>query len=268
MPTLPWSSILVATAWTPEDHCAFVHGLALALAGRSRLTVAHVGPHSAEHDGAPGVRAQLARWGVLPAGAPRSAVAGLGLDVIKAQVDASDLVHGLAFEADVEHVDLVVLGHRHRDGLARWLHPSLAARAVRQLGQPVLVVPDGAAGFVDPLTGDRALRRVVLAVDHHPSFQPALDAVAALIATVGGAPPELIPVHVGPNPPDIDGLPVTLRRDGDVVEALLAAVAELDADLLVLATEGRVGARDAVFGSTAERVIAGATVAVLVAPRT
>ncbi len=86
MPTVPWSSILVATAWTTEDHGAFAHGLALALAGRSRLTVAHVGPHQPEHDGAPSVRAQLARWGVLPAGAPRSAVAGLGLDVIKAQV--------------------------------------------------------------------------------------------------------------------------------------------------------------------------------------
>jgi nucleotide-binding universal stress UspA family protein len=267
MSTLPWSSILVATAWTTEDHSAFLHGLALALAGRTRLTVAHVGPHQPEHDGAPSVRAQLARWGVLPAGAPRSAVAGLGLDVIKAQVDATDPLHGLAFEADVEHVDLVVLGHRHRDGLARLLNPSLAARAVRELNRPVLVIPDGARGFIDAGTGERTLRRVVVAVDHRPSSQPALDEVASLIATLGGAPPEVVAVHVGPTPPAVDGLPPTLRRDGAVVEGLLAAVAELDADLLVLATEGRVGARDVLFGSTTERVLAEARLPLLVAPQ-
>jgi nucleotide-binding universal stress UspA family protein len=48
---------------------------------------------------------------------------------------------------------------------------------------------------------------------------------------------------------------------------LLAAVAELDADLLVLATEGRVGARDVLFGSTTERVLAEAQLPLLVAPQ-
>jgi nucleotide-binding universal stress UspA family protein len=160
-----------------------------------------------------------------------------------------------------------VLGHRHRDGLARLLNPSLAARAVRELNRPVLVVPDGPRGFVDPHTGDRALRRVIIAVDHRPSCQPGLDAVASLIATLGGAPPEVLLVHVGPTPPRVEGQPATLRRDGGVVDGLLAAVAELDADLLVLATEGRVGASDAVFGSTAERVLAEARLPLLVAPQ-
>jgi nucleotide-binding universal stress UspA family protein len=60
----------------------------------------------------------------------------------------------------------------------------------------------------------------------------------------------------------------TCLRDGDVVDALLACIAEQHADLIVLGTHGRKGVARALYGSVAEGVMRGAKIPVLVAHAT
>jgi nucleotide-binding universal stress UspA family protein len=55
-------------------------------------------------------------------------------------------------------------------------------------------------------------------------------------------------------------------RSGDVVEEILAAAAECQADLIVMATAGHQGFLDALRGSTTERVLRHAPCPVLAVP--
>jgi nucleotide-binding universal stress UspA family protein len=56
-----------------------------------------------------------------------------------------------------------------------------------------------------------------------------------------------------------------LMCEGDIVDALLACIAEQHADLIVLGTHGRKGVARALYGSIAEGVIRGTKIPVLVA---
>jgi nucleotide-binding universal stress UspA family protein len=57
----------------------------------------------------------------------------------------------------------------------------------------------------------------------------------------------------------------TVLREGDVVDAILAAIDEHHADLVVLGTHGRTGLTRALEGSVAERVLRATTIPVLIA---
>jgi nucleotide-binding universal stress UspA family protein len=91
-----------------------------------------------------------------------------------------------------------------------------------------------------------------------------------------GAAPEIRILHVGKNVPVIATIstpshrapmhvPVELR-DGDVVEGILDAVAEMQANLIGMATVGHRGPLDALRGSTTERVLRQAPCPVLAVP--
>jgi nucleotide-binding universal stress UspA family protein len=57
-----------------------------------------------------------------------------------------------------------------------------------------------------------------------------------------------------------------MHRDGDVVDAIEAAAEEVQANLIVMPTEGRHGVFDALRGSTTERVLRRVTCPVLAVP--
>ena len=56
------------------------------------------------------------------------------------------------------------------------------------------------------------------------------------------------------------------RTDGDVVETIWGQAADLEADLIVMATQGHDGFLDALRGSTTERVLNGADCPLLAVP--
>src|SRR5688572_8666375 len=83
MPRLPLHHVFYPSDFSPASEVAFAHALKLALAAKAEFRLMHVAPEaSAVHwTDFPGVRALLARWGLLPEGSPRQDVAKLGINV-------------------------------------------------------------------------------------------------------------------------------------------------------------------------------------------
>lgn len=163
-----------------------------------------------------------------------------------------------------------MLATEGRDGLARWLRPSLAASIARRSETMTLFVPSGGRGFVDPATGDLSLARILLPVDETPDPSAAIAYASRAAESLGDKPVEITLLRVGAEPevaslPEGDGFRFVRRRaDGDVIETILSAAA--DADLVVMPTDGRDGVLDAFRGSHTERVLRGTPCPLLAVP--
>jgi nucleotide-binding universal stress UspA family protein len=180
--------------------------------------------------------------------------------------------------------DLVVLGAGAKSPLERLQLGSTAERVVRRSSRPVWLAR-GAAAQGGP-------RRIVVAVDGSRPAAAALAAASMLARTFVA---ELLPLSVLPRldgplaltlrPPiprarrtsrefkaalariDLHGIPRrSIRRHGQPAAALLGAVEELEADLLVLGSANRTGLARLVRRNTAERVVRRARCSVLVVP--
>lgn len=271
-------SIFHPSDCSPESARAFAHALAIALARRGELTLLHVARDFLGEDEwrrFPTVRQTLERWGALQPGSRRSDVfQKLGVGVQKVAVAGRQpLVAILEFLED-HPTDLIVLATEGRAGVPAWLRQSLAERLARRSRTLTLFVPAGARGFVAPDDGAIALRRILVPVDRRPDPARAVATAARCAALAGGAPVEIRLLHVG----EADAMPAldlpeapgcAFERDtrqGEVVEQIEAAARGLEADLLVLATEGHEGILDALRGSVTEQVVRHAPCPVLAVP--
>jgi nucleotide-binding universal stress UspA family protein len=237
----------------------------------SHVTPAEVEQHWLEF---PGVRATLARWGILPANVTREEVAETGVRVAKILAVSRDPVESIMRHFENHRPDLIVLATHQRDGVARWMHKSVAEPLARRSGAMTLFVPRDGAGFVDQDQGNVRLNRILVPMDHNPDPQIALDKALLLAQGLGCVGGEFVLLHVG----SAAAMPLVSRsagpdwsyreigREGDVVEEILKAETECQADLMVLATQGHDDILDALRGSTTERVLRGAHCPVLAVP--
>jgi nucleotide-binding universal stress UspA family protein len=167
--------------------------------------------------------------------------------------------------------DLIVLATHGRNGVARWLHGSIAEELSRTAQLPTLFVPPTARGFVNQANGKFHLSRVLVPVDHSPPPVEALDTIQDFISPINEEGVAIELMHVGGTGPLVrrvsDGaiIPVTLRT-GDVVSTILRAPDEQEADLIAMPTAGHCGLLDALHGSTTERVLRHALCPVLAVP--
>ncbi|HEY7557094.1 MAG TPA: universal stress protein [Candidatus Binatia bacterium] len=264
-------SIFHPSDFSKASDLAFVHALAIALIRKTKLVILHAG-RGAVDDWAqfPPVRKTLERWQVLAPGSPRSAVfEKLSMAVTKVSA------RGDPVRASIEHIerqkpDLVVLATRGRHGLPLWLKPSVAQAIARRTSAMTLFVPSGCRGIVSA-DGVIHLRRILLPVDHQPEARAAALRVVRAAEAFGDEPVEIVVLHVnGTDFPKFDRpeshawVWKELRRQGDVVTAILEAAKQ--ANLIVMATEGRHGIIDAMRGSVTERVVRGAPCPVLAVP--
>ena len=268
-------SIVHPTDFSRPSALAFAHALRLAVAMRARLCILHVEAADESPDGPPweqfpGVRATLARWGLLAENAPQSAVGDqLGVEVTKVDLRAESVVGAVGDFARERDADLLVIGTRGREGLYRWLDGSIAERIAGHSRIPTLFVSDHATGFVNDATGALSLSRVLLPVDTRPDPVPAIRQLVAFLRSIDAHPRAIRLAHVGDNPPVLasgagESRLVVERLDGPVVETLLEAAR--DADLVAMRTEGRHGFLDAMRGSTTQRVTRRAPCPVLAIP--
>lgn len=261
----PLSRVLFATDLSHDGDIAFVHALRIALAARGELAIIHAGPRDLvgkEWEQFPRVRASLAGWGLLEPGAPASAVLDqLGLHVRKIDVPAPDPLHGVTDLLEHRPSDLVVLASHARQGVDRWLHPSIAEPIAREANAPSLTLPPTSTGFVDPATGAVSLLNILVAIDHRPSAARAVATVANLATNLGATGAIFHLLHVGasfPETPVPDAIASRVRRRqqaGGVVEAIVDTAAEVEADLIVMATRGHDSLLDSLRGSTTEQVL-------------
>jgi nucleotide-binding universal stress UspA family protein len=264
-------SIFHPSDFSKASELAFAHALAIALFRRTQLVIMHAGSGSIG-DWAlfPPVRETLERWEVLAPGSPRSAVfEKLAISVKKVSA-RGDPVRASIDQIEQQRPDLVVLATRGRHGLPLWLKPSVAQAIARRTQAMTLFVPRGCRGVVS-VDGVICLRRILLPIDHQPDAQEAVIRATRAAEAFGDGPVEIVLLHVnGSAVPRVNRprSPACMwkeeQRRGDVLETILDAAQE--ADLIVMATEGRHGFVDAVRGSVTERVVRAAPCPVLAVP--
>jgi nucleotide-binding universal stress UspA family protein len=267
------------TDFSAPAEKAFAHALALALLGRSRLTLLHIGPehgHEVDWSRFPSVRGTLERWG--------QSFDEQALRVAKLSLRRRRAKQAVVDFAEKENPDLIVLATAGRHGLPRWLQPSLAEPIARHSTAHTLFVQDDVEGFVSTQDGTVRLRRVLMPIDQAPDPRGAIEAVRALAQELGplqGSGIAVTLLHVTDEPGTVhdflsdlgEQLPTgqfhgfSIRvRAGHPVDAILQAAEDERSDLIAMATAGHHGILDALRGSTTERVLRRAPCPVLAIP--
>jgi nucleotide-binding universal stress UspA family protein len=257
-------SVFHPSDFSEASEIAFAHALKIALMAGATLHMLHVSDQShTPWDEFPGVRETLERWGLLPAGSARSAVAALGIDVRKVVTHDRDAVKAsLGFLAR-HPADVVVLAVHRRDGGLHWFHKSVGEPIARGSGQVTLFVPHGVEGFVSRATGELSLRSILIPIAWKPSPQPAVDRAARFVHDLGLAHGTFTLLHVGEagdapavRCPDVPGFTWNrITASGHPVDRILEVADDTTADLIVMATDGPDGFLDGLRGTTSVRVL-------------
>lgn len=283
MSDLPsFRAVLHPTDFTAGSDVAFIHALKIATSasGGGHFTIIHADPagesdpHRPEF---PSVHSNLERWGLLSPGSHSEDVFNeLGVAVDKVNARGSNVVNAINDYIATHPVDLLVLATRGRDGLPRWIRPSVSEGLARLAKTTTLFVPTGARSFISADDGAAQLRKILIPVATEPTPHAAVDAACALARMLSGEAVRIELLHVGeggtnPAPRLVTDDQFTcqfLLRTGDLIEEILAAALDLQADLIAMSTYGHHGFLDALRGSTTEQVVRRASCPVLAAPVT
>ncbi len=249
------------------SETAFVHALRIATLLRAQLTIMHVADEDQVEDVVlPGVRAHLARWGLLAHADDMAGLEALGVGVRKVVAGGSGTAGPI--DACVRHIathptDLIVLATHQKADRIGWVQDRVAEPIARESGKPALFLPHDRPGFVHAQSGVVRLRRIVVPVADASAAVPAVEAAARMAALLADAPVTVHLLHVGeaagaPRPPTPAHPLVTwahVTRTGAVDGTIVAVAGELEADLIVMRTKGHDGFLDVLRGTTTERVL-------------
>ncbi len=279
-----FKKILLPTAFTESCERARSHAVALAALGDAELHVLHVQVMHAEpmaFSGMPGVAAIEDALDKAAHTRADEFVASIERPVVKAIARELTASPAILDYSEEHSCDLIVMGTHARKGFARLFLGSEAVEVVRRATVPVLVVgPEHAEAT--------SYKTIVVPVDFSEASKAALRQAAALAAAHGG---RLIVEHVvdtRPLPPYAVETVAEAEREqaqkavadllaeenwGVQTELLVSTGAphaqicetarEMNADLIVMGTQG-LGALDRLLiGSVTERVLRSAPCAVL-----
>ena len=257
-------SVLHPTDLSESSLVAFHHALKAALSAKAQLTLLHVSTDKGlKWSQFPGVRETLERWGLLPAGSPKSAVAQLGIDARKIVAPEAEPVDAVINYLEDHPTDLIVLSTSQRDGRIPWLGKSVASPVTRKSGEMTLLIPGDVEGFVSAKDGSVNLKKILIPIARTPRPEPALNAAARFVRKFNSSEGTFIVLHIGtPNTmpavrfPEVDGWTWQKEvRSGEVIDGIVKAAKDFDADLIVMATDGRNGFLDGLRGSHSERIL-------------
>lgn len=269
-------TILHPTDFSAGSEKAFAHALAVACHQRSSLTILHAGKTDGEKRWSefPSVRETLARWNLLEGAGDRASVyRDLDVRVKKVSLKKPHALPAVLEYLDEHPIDLIVLATEGREGLPRWMRPSMAEAIARRSRTLTLFVPSGANGFLSDTDGRVDLRSILVPVDLRPDPAGAVWRAARAAAMSVSTPVEVVLLHVGAAPIPETENPAhpsctfsRVTKPGDVVEEILRTADERAAGLIVMPTEGRRGVLDALRGSVTEQVVRRAPCPVLAVP--
>jgi nucleotide-binding universal stress UspA family protein len=255
-------SIVHPTDFSDLSAAAFAHALRIALAARSKLHLLHVSQYDATEALAfPHAQRLLAQWGLSDEDDPPWMIASkLGIEVDNIRIKLQEPTQAIVDFLSEHGSDLVVIATHGRDGVSHWLQGSVAEGVFRRSAIPTLFIGPGARGFVDQVSGDVQLKRVLIPVDFSPPPYRAIEAIERFGRLLTGATVAVDLLHVGEAAPPLravssSALPPVILRSGNVVKSIVDAAIEFDVDFIGMPTAGHHGVRDALRGSTTERVI-------------
>lgn len=255
-------SVLHPTDFSESSLVAFHHALKAALSAKSRLTLLHVAS-DAEWSKFPGIRETLERWGVLPEGSPKSAVGELGIAASKVVANEGAPVDAVLGYLERHPTDLIVLATSRRGNHVPWLGKSVSAPVTRKAGEMTLLIPGDVKGFVSGEDGSVKLKNLLIPIASSPRPEPALKAAARFVRKLNCPEGTFTVLHVGDansmpalRYPEVEGWTWKKElRSGEVIEGIVNTAKSLEADLILMSTDGRNGFLDALRGSHSERVL-------------
>jgi nucleotide-binding universal stress UspA family protein len=271
------ASVVHPTDLAGSSEPAFAHALAIAVRNKTSLTILHSSAENgrSRRPNFPSVRGLLEKWGRLEQGSPRSAV----YDELSVRVKKVSLKSGRPLAAVLDYLknhpsDLIVVGTQGREGLPRWLQPSVAERIARGVKCMTLFVSSSARGFLSPDNGDVHLHRVLVPIDRDHDLRVAIHHAAGASCMSRTGLVEIILHHVGPEheiprtkPPDVLGCRWTVgSSQGSVVDEIVRIAEESSVDLIVMSTKGHESFLDALRGTVTEQVVRRAPCPVLAVP--
>jgi nucleotide-binding universal stress UspA family protein len=257
-------SIVHPTDFSDLSAAAFAHALRIAVAARCRLHLLHVSQYdAAEALAFPHALRLLAQWGLSAEDDPPWIVASkLGIEVDNIRLKLQEPTRAIVDFLNEHESDLVVLATHGRDGVAHWLQGSVAEAVFRRSAIPTLFITPGSRGFVDQVSGDVKLRRALVPVDFSPPADLTVEIVRRFGWALTGHHIGVDLIHVGETAPRVrtssasaPALPPVMLRSGPVVDAIVEAALEFEADIIAMPTAGHHGVLDALRGSTTERVV-------------
>jgi nucleotide-binding universal stress UspA family protein len=266
----------------------------------ARLTALHVVPAFEPMDVRTGVPFEpvsmvypIARDEVLEQMRQTVAAAGLGAGTVALTAEAGEAAATVVVDQAVAmHADLVVMGTHGRSGFDRFFLGSVTERVLRKAPCPVLTVPPHAPASPPSYV---ALRVILCPIDFSSA---ALEAFGFALDLARRSDASVVLVHaieflaeeeplenahfnvpefrsylledarqrleslVSHEPPIKRGVR-TLAVAGRAHHEILRIAADESADLIVMGAQGRGGAALALFGSTTQQVVRGASCAVL-----
>ena len=191
-------SVLHPTDLSESSLVAFHHALKAAMVSKSKLTLLHVSTNgTSEWSHFPGVRETLERWGALPKGSGKAAVATLGIDACKVMAKKGEPVDAVVHYLEHNPTDLIVLSTSKRDGRIPWLGKSVAAPVTRRAGEMTLLIPGDVEGFVSHKDGSISLNQILIPVASTPRPEPALNAAARFVQKWNCSGGTFVLLHVG-----------------------------------------------------------------------
>ena len=257
-------SIVHPTDFSDLSAAAFAHALRIALAARCRLHLLHVSQYdAAEALAFPHAQRLLAQWGLSADDDPPWVIASkLGIEVDNIRLKLQEPTRAIVDFLNENDSDLLVLATHGRDGIAHWLQGSVAEAVFRRSAIPTLFITPASRGFVDQVSGDVKLRRALVPVDFSPPADLTVEIVRRFGWALTGHQIGVDLLHVGEKAPRVrtlsasePTLPPVMLRSGPVVDAIVQAALEFEADIIAMPTAGHHGVLDALRGSTTERVI-------------
>jgi hypothetical protein len=187
----------------------------------------------------------------------------LGIKVKKVVAQDKDPVKSVLGFLEHQPCDLIVLATQQDKGRVQWLENSVAKPVARKSRQMTLFIPAGVEGFVSLRDGSVSLKNILIPVAPVPKAQPAIQAAVRLAQRLNCPTGQFTILHVGEDSempevscPELPGWEWTkLSQKGDITEVILQTARGMEADLIVMSTEGRNGFLDALRGSHTEQVL-------------
>ena len=251
--------------FSTASETAFAHALKVALIAKASLTIFHVSPDQQENwSEFPGVRQTLERWGILPENSPKSSVLpNLGIHVKKIVTKDTDPVKTVLGFLEHHPSDLIVLATQQDKEESLWHEQSVAKPVARKSHQMTLFIPAGVEGFVSLQDGSVSLKNILIPVAPVPNAQPAIQAAIRVAQGLECPTGQFTVLHVGDDSgmpevscPELPGWEWTkITQKGDITQVILQTARGMDADLIIMSTEGRHGFLDALRGSNSEQVL-------------
>ena len=273
----PIGTVFYPSGFAESGEVAFMHALKITMANQGLLWMLNVESSSLQDSDDhqfPGIRKTLERWGTIPEDSPKSEVAKLGFDVQKVTATSQTPIDKCIEFLSFYRVDLVVLTIRQHDSIVSWFEKTIAQPISRVSGQPTLFIPKDVDGFVSTLDGSVQLTNILIPITGKPCPRESLEFTKRLIHSLQQPSGVVTLLHVGNQdtlphvePPEIAGWNwVVQTLPGNPADTILQQAEHLDADLIVMTTDGPDRFIDKFLGTTSERVLRKSRCPIVVLP--